>query len=134
MTYFLQNKFLSSCLCVFLSLHSFRLSVNADDLKSPRSSRKIQTHFFRVVLFIKVSAFKNHSGKNKRRRHRNLPYSETISRVSLNRCDNIQTLHHTLWRYTFTSDTLVQLFFSCISKTTNCPIESTADNSDTRKN
>ena len=33
----------------------------------------------------------------------------------LNSRDNIQTLHHSLcWRYIFTSDTLTQLFFSCI--------------------
>ena len=52
--------------------------------------------------------------KSKQQRHWNLPFSETISMVSLKQSNNIQALHHTLWRYIFTTDILTQLFFSYI--------------------
>jgi len=59
---------------------------------------------FFSALYYQSFSVKNHSGKNGRGHYKNLPYSETIWRVSFKQPR----------RYIFTSDTLTQLFFSCI--------------------
>ena len=46
----------------------------------------------------------------------------TFERFLSNSRDNVQTLHHTLWRYTFTSDILTQFSFLCIFETNKLPL------------
>ena len=129
--------FRSCCPWVFLFIHSFRLSL---PWNSPRNSRKndcvhclSSCTFWSLGFLSGLSLYWNNFfvensfcvvlskpqrlkllSKSKQRRHWNLPFSETISMVSLKQSNNIQALHHTLCRYIFTTDILTQLFFSYI--------------------
>ena len=146
--------FRSCCLCVSLFIHSFRLSL---PWNSPRSSRKndcvhclssctiwslgflsglslywnnifIENSF--CIVLSKPQRVKLLS-KSKRRRHWNLPFSGTISMVSLKQSQQyLSTTPHTLVsgviysRLTF----LRSFSFHIFSKPTICPLEIAAFN------
>jgi len=134
----LQNKFRSCCLCVFLLLHSFLLSLSWN---SPHSSwinyrihclsswtflslsslsglsvywDNIFIKMFLPLCTINASVCKITEAKTKDGAIGTFPTQRPFQGFILNSCDNIPTLHHTLWWYIFTSDILAQLFFSCI--------------------
>ena len=142
--------FRSCCLYVFLFLHSFRLSL---PWNSPRSSRKndcvhcLSSCTIRSLSFLSgLSLYWNNIfiensfcvvlskpqrvkslSKSKRQRHWNLPFSETISRVSLKQPRQYSSpTPHTLAVYIDEWHSYAAFLFIYISKPTNCPLEITA--------
>ena len=66
------NSFPLVCACFYLNT-AFGCQLMQTTWNHHAVLGKFKPTFFRVVLFIKASAFKNHSGKNKRRRIETFP-------------------------------------------------------------
>ena len=115
------------CLCVFLFIHAVLRKTSWVHCLSSCTVRSlgflsglslywnntfIENSF--CVVLSKPQRVKLLS-KSKRRRHWNLlPSQRPFQWFLWNSRNNIQALHHTLWRYIFTTDILTQLFFSFI--------------------
>ena len=140
---FLQNKFCSSCLCVILFLHSFWLSfmhVTVHVKSTMQFSEKklyliIKLHvvftvsaavnFEVLASFLGNNIFIKDSNKLSKPQHVNQWHLETIWQVSFKQPWqdwNYTTNIGDTFMYIFTSDTLMQPFFSCIFKTNQLPI------------